>query len=310
VLKRLEPAVAQRDRLLAERWLPAIGLGDCSPRVLGIAALSAGDLVWHIYEDLGQDTLATCPDVERIRATVDLIAELHTRAADNGVLPDVRRYAGNLGIAYFIVNVDDAISALERLASAHIDIPRELAEVPTRLLERLLRLREGTPRRARTFEKASGPDTLLHGDLWPTNAFVTRGSDGSRARLIDWDRMGIGPFSYDLSTFLFRFPPAARPTIVELYRQAVARAGWRLAPTPELEVLFDTAERARYANCVIWPAQALLDTGASWGFPQLAEVERWFLALDGDGGLRIDGDRKARGKGKRNGERPDTMPTP
>src|SRR5919106_1698203 len=29
VLKRLEPAVAQRDRLIAERWLPALDLRDC-----------------------------------------------------------------------------------------------------------------------------------------------------------------------------------------------------------------------------------------------------------------------------------------
>ena len=42
----------------------------------------------------------------------------------------------------------------------------------------------------------------------------------------------------------------------------------------------DTAERARYANRVIWPVQALMQERSDWGFPELAEVERWFQALD------------------------------
>src|SRR5881296_1393123 len=109
------------------------------------------------------------------------------------------------------------------------------------------------------------------------------GGGGPRARLVDWDKVGVGPFSYDLSTFLFRFPPAERPWVLEYYRKAVTRAGWRLAPARELQLLFDTAERARYANRLIWPALALLQERADWGFPELAEVERWFQALDAAG---------------------------
>ncbi len=64
------------------------------------------------------------------------------------------------------------------------------------------------------------------------------------------------------------------------------RLGCRLAPTEQLHVLFDTAERARYANRVIWPALALVRERAAWGFPELAEVERWFRALDRSHKLR------------------------
>jgi hypothetical protein len=39
VLKRLKPATAETDRLVVERWLPALGFGDCCPRLLGSAAL-------------------------------------------------------------------------------------------------------------------------------------------------------------------------------------------------------------------------------------------------------------------------------
>ena len=44
--------------------------------------------------------------------------------------------------------------------------------------------------------------------------------------------------------------------------------------------MFETAEYARYANRIIWPAVALLEEQAAWGFDQLAEVERWFDALE------------------------------
>src|SRR5207245_8929604 len=45
ILKRSEPAIAQLNRLVAERWLPAIGLGDrCAP-LLATAAERQGRCV-------------------------------------------------------------------------------------------------------------------------------------------------------------------------------------------------------------------------------------------------------------------------
>src|SRR5207244_1933818 len=234
VVKRLEPAVAQRTRLVAERWLPALGLGDRCPRLLATAADAAGASIWHAFEDLGCATLASDPTPDRVAATVDLIAQLHTRGARHPVLPDARRYTGPpLGFAYFTANVQDAIAALEALAAADIEPPPEQAGVTERLLERLVGLRADAARRAQVFEEAGGPDTLLHGDLWTINAFVEHTAAGPRARRVDWDRVGVGPSSYDLSTFLFRFPPEQRPRILECYRQAVAGGGGRLASTSE-----------------------------------------------------------------------------
>jgi hypothetical protein len=280
ILKCLAPAVAQRNQLIAERWLPALGLSDGCAALLGVAADRHGTCVWHVYQDLGIETLAARCDAERVRTTVDLVAELHTRGANHPIVPEVRRHVGHLGVQYFVANIADAITALQALAEADIAAPLEFEGVADRLLARLVVLRDDTPRRTAAFETAGGPDTLLHGDLWTINAFVSETSEGLRARLIDWDRAGVGPFSYDLSTFLFRFPLVDRPAILALYREAVARAGWRLAGADELQLLFDTAERARYANRVIWPALALVDQHAAWGFPELAEVERWFQDLD------------------------------
>src|SRR6059036_817049 len=47
VVKRLEPAIAQRNHLVMQRWLPAVGLEDCGPKLLGAAAERTGQCVWH-----------------------------------------------------------------------------------------------------------------------------------------------------------------------------------------------------------------------------------------------------------------------
>src|SRR5207244_10040334 len=161
VVKRLEPAVAQRTRLVAERWLPALGLGDRCPRLLATAADGASTSIWHAFEDLGDGTLASDPTPDRVAATVDLIAQLHTRGARHPVLPDARRYTGPpLGFGYFTANVQDAIAALEALGAADIQPPSAQAGLTERLLERLLGLRADAARRAQALGGAGGPDRL------------------------------------------------------------------------------------------------------------------------------------------------------
>lgn len=279
VLKRLKPAIAQIDRCVAERWLPALGLGDRCPRLLGAAAQRDGGWVWHIYEDLGHDTLTFQRQPWRLAAAVDLIVELHTRAAVHPLLPEVRWRARDHGVHYFTSNLRDAIAALEALGSLTRDVPPEFPASRVRLLRWLHGLLEDAPRRVRVMEEVGGPDTLLHGDLWPENVFVTTAPDGPRARFIDWDNVGAGPFSYDLSTFLYRSSAEERPLIMQGYREGVERAGWHLPGNGELNLLFHTAESARCAHCVVWAAMALLNDGAEWGIGQLMEFERWLEAL-------------------------------
>src|SRR5213594_1294130 len=59
IVKRLRPHIAYRDELLTKRWLPAVGLGEAVPALLGVAAERHGSRVWHIYEDLGDCSLVT-----------------------------------------------------------------------------------------------------------------------------------------------------------------------------------------------------------------------------------------------------------
>jgi thiamine kinase-like enzyme len=283
VLKRYDPWLARRNELVVQRWLPALGLGGRCPRLLAAAAGRHGECVWHVYEDLGDGALDPArPDPWRVEAVVELIAQLHTRAASRALVPECRHFCGDLGAPFFVANVRDAIAVLEALAPPRIEATPDQGELRGRLLTRLYRLRDELPQRVQLLEALGGPDTLLHGDLWTTNTFVARTSNGGEpvARLIDWDHAAVGPVSYDLSTFLYRFAKPERWWILEVYRRAVARAGWRLPPTRELNAMFETAEYARYANRIIWPAVALLEERAAWAFDQLAEVERWFDTVE------------------------------
>jgi hypothetical protein len=279
VLKRLKPAIAQTDRLVVERWLPALGLRDRCPRLLGAAAPRDGCWVWHVYEDLGHESLARGRAQWRLAAAVDLVAELHTRAALHPLLPEIRWRARDHGAHFFTSNLRDAVTALEALATLRRHVPPEFPAARERLLQRLRGLLEDAPRRVRVMEEAGGPDTLLHGDLWPKNVFVSMAKDGPRARLIDWDHVGAGPFSYDLSTLLYRSSAAERPWILERYREALERAGWRLPESGELNLLFHTAESARYAHCILFDAMAVLNDGAEWGIAELMDYEGWLQAL-------------------------------
>jgi hypothetical protein len=59
----------------------------------------------------------------------------------------------------------------------------------------------------------------------------------------------------------------------------VLAAGWNVPGKQALNLLFETAELARYANRLIWPALALAVDKADWGFAELEAVEQWFQDL-------------------------------
>src|SRR3989475_4276112 len=162
VLKRFDPWLARRNELVARRWLPAIGLGDRCPRLLATAADSRGEWVWHVYEDLGEGAVdAVHPDPARVRAVVDLIAELHGRAAGHALLPECRHFCGDLGAPFLAANVRDGIAVLEALTPPRVEPTPEQDALCRRLLIRLYRLRDELPVRVQMLETLGGPETLL-----------------------------------------------------------------------------------------------------------------------------------------------------
>ncbi len=277
VLKRLEPGVAQRNQLVVKRWLPALGLSEAGPSLLCVAAERNGGWVWHVYDDLGDCTLDTrTADRRGVEAAVEVIAQLHTRSAGHTLLPECRLYGGDLGMPFYTANVRDAINSLESLQPSAVELSQERVALRDRLLARLHQRLDEQAYRAHAMVELGGPEVLLHGDLWTTNMLVCSAEDVLRVRLIDWDHAGVGPISYDLSTLLYRFPPPDRPWILDVYHGSLGRLGWRLPSVADLNLLFATAEWARWANRVIWPALAAVEgQHAEWAFDELAVVEQW-----------------------------------
>ena len=289
VAKRLKPEIGRRTELLARRWLPAVGLADCGPPLLASVAEPSGRSVWHVYDDLGCDELdAQHIDRARVIAATELIARIHTRFAGHALLGEIRLHGGDLGVHFYESNVRDAIYALWACRGN-----TEQHHVRDRLLKRLCALRDDLPYRARRLSERGGPETLLHGDLWTINIFVGQATGGLRARLIDWDHAAVGPVSYDLSTFLLRLPREHRSWVLNAYRQQLATAGWSLPDDRELNALFETAEYARFANRIIWPAIAIAEDEQPWGWEALSEIDEWFenfepvLALDHDAARNV-----------------------
>ena len=282
VIKRLTLALAERNELVIKRYLPSIGLSDATPTLLGTIGDAKGGCAWQVHEDLGSNLLdAENPRADTVAAAVELIARLHIRAASAPVLAECHRQLNDLGLPYFVSNVSQAIAGLESLQVLVETFTSDQRAVRDRLLERLHTLHESVPLRTQLMRELGGPDTLLHGDLWTINTFVIPGSHGLEARLIDWDRAGVGPVAYDVSTFLYRFPADRRLWILNEYRGALNRAGWHLPEPIDLNVLFETAECARYANRIIWPAAALVSEGpASGGHDELSQVLSWFESLE------------------------------
>ena len=280
VVKRMSPEHALRNELLIGRWFPDLGLGSLVPRLLGVAAERTGRWVWHVYEDLGPWELQThVPDRERVAAVVRQVAIFHARFTAQPVLAECRLHGQDLGVPFQVASVRDAIHGLEQLGPPRIRPTTAQQELRDRLLERLYRLRDAESDRIRALNEWGGPETLLHGDLWATNTFAQPTAGGARVRIVDWDRLGVGPASYDLSTFLLRFAPEHRTWILDLYREALGEGASRLPGRRELNLLFESAECARYASRAVWPAIALLRDGAAWGFEELAAVDGWFEAL-------------------------------
>jgi hypothetical protein len=279
VVKRGDALVARRNWLVSRRWLPAVGLEDQGPSLLAVVGETACEGAWLVYEDLGGRPLSSERPVEgEVEAAVDAIARVHTAFAEHRLLRECRHWGGDRGIRFYSANLYDADIALRSL-----DLDRLGGDAPAAcdaLLQRIARLMEQESERAQALAVSGGPETLLHGDLWPTNALIAPNGDAAvHVRLIDWDEAAVGPIGFDLSTFLLRFEPTERRSILEAYRHAVdGLAGWDLPGERDLNTIFETAAYARLASLLVWSVAAAEEGESDWLPERLAATVEW---LDG-----------------------------
>lgn len=285
VVKRLDPVVANRSRALEERWLPATGLEEVGPGLLTTVFSQAGDVAWQVFRDFGAGGLDRAADDDaRVQAAVETIARVHRRFSEHAILAEARLWGGDVGSRWYACNVRDALRCVEALDPIDYSLPVPTRDARERLIGRLQQFYSERHDRAELVAELDGVETLLHGDLWTKNVFAipAEGSQaGFRVRLIDWDHVAVGPVSYDLSTFLMRFDDDRRRAILEAYEAALGRRRSRPG-REEWNRLFETAEVARIANRVIWPALALLRHDAElrdWALQQIVEVDSWFDSL-------------------------------
>lgn len=293
IVKRFTPERSRIERTALERWLPALQLADLAPDLLAVVGKPDADCLWHAYEDLGDGTLdvhddqgvrdrgflssmQTPPEPDHLAAAVASLARLHRASANHPLLGEYRYWTGDLGGHFLVASVRDAIAALESLRPDCVTLSPHHLRTRQTLLSALQRLQAEARDRCAQLAAFGGPDCLLHGDFGVRNVVVGPDAVG---RLIDWDHAGVGPASYDLSTFLLQLPPAERGAALERYRE---HRGCAAADWPDREIwngLFDTAERARLANCVIWPVRSALDGDVEGAFADLTDIAAWFAAL-------------------------------
>jgi hypothetical protein len=274
VVKRSRTDAALRNRLVAQRWLPAVDLGDLGPPLLAVIVERDGEHASQVHADLpGRPLAAGRAPREHVEAAVQAIARVHTALADHALLAECRLWGGDRGMPFYAGNVRDAIRGLRtpRLerAGPQLSAPRDA------LLARLARLVEQEASRAELAAARGAPETLVHGDLWPSNAIVA--PRAIRVRFVDWDEAAAGPAEFDLATLLLRFARARRRRVLDAYRDAVRRlAGWELAPERELVVLLETVAYARLASLLVWTVAAAGKRDAAWLPVRLRDLVRWF----------------------------------
>jgi hypothetical protein len=279
IVKSSHPEVARRNWLVARRWLPAVGLEDQGPPLLAVAAERSCERAWQVYDDLNARPLSSERPVDsEVEATIAAIARVHTAFAEHPLLRECRLWGGDRGIHFYSANLRDAFIALRSL-----DLDRRGAEaiaVGEALLRRLDDLKKQESARAQVHAASGGPETLLHGDLWPTNALLVPNGDAARVHLIDWDEAAVGPIGFDLSTFLLRFDSSHRPWILDAYRRAVDRlAAWDLPDERDLNLIFETAAHARLLSLLVWSVAAAVDDESDWLLERLAAMVAWLDAV-------------------------------
>ena len=171
-------------------------------------------------------------------------------------------------------NLRDAVAALHAL-----DLGRfsgRASGARDALFERLDVLQEQESERARGLASRGGPETLVHGDLWPTNVLLVPSGAGAHARLIDWDEAAVGPIAFDLSTLLLRFDSSHRHWILDAYRRAVEQPGRVGSSTrEELNPIFETAAYARLLSLLVWNVAGAVDDDSDWLPGRMAAIAEW-----------------------------------
>lgn len=264
VVKRLSAPHAQLEQMVTGRWLPAVGLDALGPPRLVAVGDPDGRHAWHVYDDLGRRGLDRRDiDHASLTAAMEKVAELHVAFSRNPVLPEARFAGRDVGVWFYVNSVRDALRAVDLLRPPAVELSSEDETVRDRVLDLLTQLVDDEPERVRMLEERAGPVTLVHGDLTRANVFVLDEQGRHRVCLIDWDRCGVAPAAFDISTQLAYHAEPQRQMVLDAYIAAMAERGCRFPADLDWERLVSTFQAGRLANQVIWVAMGIHE-GTGW----------------------------------------------
>jgi hypothetical protein len=184
--KHVSSEKIETERTVYERILPHLPL--TTPRYYG--SLVDGALGWVFLEDVGEERYSR-DDPEHLALAARWVATLHTLAAD---IPDAPSLPDGGPTRY-----------LEHLRSGRRKILSTLETWPyppgeLKVLASLLRELDAVEHRWPWVEAScrGAPQTVVHGDFRPKNAYLRRNGRGLSLFPIDWETGGFGPPMLDL----------------------------------------------------------------------------------------------------------------
>jgi hypothetical protein len=281
ILKDSRASRVERNRLVLTEWLPAVGLRDAGPRLLAAEKPVDVASVWAIYEDCGDNVLSDQSGAKLIESALDLVGQIHAAFAKHPLRADIEVLGKSPGSFFFDTPEMFAgvIVSLEDLAS---DGSSPVCRIVSTLSPRLQAL-------SRAFVSPPPfvePHSLIHGDLFPSNVIFEvpeKGSDSPVTRLIDWDRAGLGPVTFDVAFLLSKLNPENQRVALSAYRGRMEPHfdGW---PTWHAwDSRFRTIRFGRILRSVSTYAALVRDGQEEYGVEKLTQVEGWLSGSDWSG---------------------------
>jgi hypothetical protein len=277
IVKSSRVEQAERSRMTLRYWLPAVGLDHIGPVLLGATPEQEGS-IWNVYVDHGRITLLDdTTDPVAAAAVVRTIAELHSRFVGHSLLDECGTSEKALSPRSYESSVRSALSALQSIG--HLTPVGDAEALRDNLVQRLQILAQEVAFRTDLLNNLSGPQTLLHGDLYPSNIVLENRLDGLTSRIVDWDHLTVGPVGFDLVFLVANLSEGLRLTTMQLYRAATQSLFDRWPTEIEWNALFDTFRFVRLARCVTSYANLIAAGYPEYGFQKLRSTEQWFHTL-------------------------------
>src|SRR4029079_11145103 len=88
------------------------------------------------------------------------------------------------------------------------------------------------------------PETVIHGDIFPSNVLVARDAGGLHIRGVDWELAPLGPQLIDLAALCIGWPGAERRQLVRAYA--------RTAGLVYGDALLNNVDRCEFHLCIQW----------------------------------------------------------